>query len=86
MFKKKLLPNVEFKSIVDSSQIGYVKPEPKIYEIAEKMAGYKGGDILFVDDSRTNLMPATKLGWNVMWFDDFRPEESIERIKEAIKL
>lgn len=86
MIKKNMLPQVEYKAIVDSSAVGYVKPEPKIYEVAEKMAGYRGGDILFVDDSRANLMPATKMGWNVLWFDADRPDESIQRIREAVNL
>ena len=79
-----LLPNLPYTSVVDSSDVGAIKPETRIYEIAAKKTGVEVGDILLIDDSRTNLMAAEKLGWHVMWFDDFRPSESVERIKSTL--
>ena len=49
-------------------------------------AGCPPSEILLVDDARTNLMAAEKHGWRVLWFDDYRPEESIGRIKDALEL
>ena len=85
MMEHKLVPKLNYECIVDSSQVGAIKPEAKIYEIAEKMAGYSGSEILFIDDSRTNLMAAERFGWRVLWFDDYRPEESVKRVKAALK-
>ncbi|MCE7936417.1 helix-turn-helix domain-containing protein [Candidatus Saccharibacteria bacterium CPR2] len=85
MIEKKILPDLPYSAIVDSSIEGAIKPEPRIYEIAEKKARYSGNQILFVDDSRINLMAAEKRGWQVLWFDDYRPEESVERIRQAIE-
>jgi FMN phosphatase YigB (HAD superfamily) len=62
-----------------------IKPESKIYEVASKEANCPASEILLVDDARTNLMAAEKHGWRVLWFDDFRPEESIGRIKDALE-
>lgn len=86
MLKLGLLPKANYTAIVDSSEVGAIKPEPKIYQIAETMAGYAGEEILFADDSRTNLMAAQRFGWHVLWFDDYRPQESVDRIKEALDI
>lgn len=81
---KGLIPDLDYACIVDSSVVGSVKPEPTIYKTAESLAGFSGENILFVDDSRTNLMAAEKFGWRVLWFDDYRPSESVKRVKDAL--
>lgn len=86
MIEAKKLPNIKYKTIIDSSEVKSIKPEPKIFQIAEDRCGYTGTDIMFIDDSRTNLIAAEKLGWNVMWFDDYRPEESAKRVSAVFKI
>lgn len=85
MINKGLLPKLQYDVIVDSSEVGSIKPEESIYEVASKKAGVPSSEILFVDDSRTNLMAAERLGWRVLWFDDYRPTESARRIKDALE-
>jgi FMN phosphatase YigB (HAD superfamily)/DNA-binding Xre family transcriptional regulator len=85
MIQKGLLPNIAYTAIVDSSKTGVIKPNPKIYEIAQTKAGCPASEILLVDDSRSNLMAAERLGWHVLWFDDFNPTESIKRIKSVLE-
>ncbi len=82
---RELLPDVAYDAIVDSSQVGVIKPEAKVYEIATKVAHCAPEEILFVDDSRTNLMAGEKFGWHVLWFDDFRPDESVARVRAALE-
>jgi FMN phosphatase YigB (HAD superfamily) len=82
---RELLPDVAYDAIIDSSQLGVIKPEAKIYEVATKESRCPASDILFIDDSRTNLMAAEKTGWHVLWFDDSRPEESIGRVRQALE-
>jgi putative hydrolase of the HAD superfamily len=84
MRKQGILPNVPYDVIIDSSKVGAIKPEAKIYEVAAQKAGCAPSEILLVDDARTNLMAAEKQGWHVLWFDDYRPDESIKRIKDAL--
>lgn len=79
-----LIPSIDYRAVVDSSEVGAIKPEPKIYEIAQGLAGVEPHEILFVDDARANLMAAEHLGWKVMWFDDYNPAESIKRIKAIL--
>ncbi|MES2971736.1 MAG: HAD-IA family hydrolase [Patescibacteria group bacterium] len=86
MLKEGLLPDIPYASIVDSSVVGAIKPEPKIYEIAAAQAGIATAELLLVDDSRSNIMAAEKLGWHVLWFDDYRPEESAARVKNALEI
>lgn len=85
MKAKGLIPDVTYDSIVDSSIAHAIKPEPKIFEVASQQAGYEPGKILLIDDSRANLLAAERLGWHVLWFDDYRPKESITRIKKALE-
>lgn len=85
MLVSKLLPKIDYAAIVDSSVVGAIKPEPQIYEFAQAKAGVPPQDILLVDDSRSNLMAAEKFGWHVLWFDDYRPEESAARVKDSLE-
>jgi len=78
------IPNMPYSVIIDSSEVGAVKPEAAIYEIAQTKAGVEAQEILLIDDGRTNLMAADRLGWHVLWFDDFRPEESLDRVRQAL--
>ncbi len=80
----KLIPDINYSAVIDSSQVGAVKPEAKIYEVAQEKAGVAASEILLVDDSRSNLMAAEKMGWHVLWFDDYEPLESIPKIKESL--
>jgi putative hydrolase of the HAD superfamily len=79
------LPNLNYDAVVDSSAVAAIKPEPKIYEIAQERAGCRPEEILLIDDSRANLMAAERLGWRVLWFDDSLPEESVGRVREALE-
>jgi HAD superfamily hydrolase (TIGR01509 family) len=80
-----LIPDIYYDAIVDSSQVGALKPETKMYEIAAEQAGCQPEDILLIDDSRPNLMAAAKLGWHVMWFDDARPSTSAEAVRQTLE-
>lgn len=85
MLKAGLLPNIAYDAIVDSSKVGVLKPDPKIYDIAESMAGVAANEILLIDDTRANLMPAQRAGWHVMWFNDYDSMEATERVRTALE-
>jgi len=86
MIQTGLIPALPYNVVVDSSEVGAIKPERKMYEIAAEKAGVPPEEILLVDDSRANLMAAEHMGWKVLWFDDYRPEESAQRVKDALEL
>ncbi|OVE78482.1 hypothetical protein BVY00_02650 [bacterium G20] len=82
---KGLIPDVPFKAIVDSCKIGAAKPEAKIYEMAEELTAMEPGEILLIDDTRPFLTAADRAGWQVLWFDEDDPEDSIARIKTYLE-
>ena len=85
MITEGALPNIPYAQIIDSSVERLIKPEEKIFQIAQDRAGVAPEEILFIDDSRSNLMAAEKLGWKVMWFDDYRPDISAQRVRKALE-
>ena len=80
-----LVPNINYDVIIDSSEVGAIKPEEAIYEEAEDRSNCQPSEILLIDDSRPNLMTASKKGWKVLWFNSNNPEQSISRIKNALE-
>lgn len=85
MLKRNLLPNLDYDAIIDSSQTGHIKPEEEIYKKAQEASGANSEEILFIDDSRANIMAAGQMGWHVLWFDDSHPAESVKRIKQTLE-
>ncbi len=85
MMAQGLLPQVPYAAIIDSSVVKAIKPEPLIYQIATEQAQVPAEEILLVDDSRANVMAAEKFGWHVLWFDDYRPQESSAHVKAALE-
>ena len=85
MLKQDIIPDLKYDVIIDSCSAGAIKPEQAIFEIATKQAGVPAEQILLIDDSRANLMAAERMGWRVSWFDDFRPKESSDRVRQALE-
>jgi len=80
------LPAVSFETIVDSSKVHALKPEPQMYEIAAEMAGITDPrEILLVDDDTPNLAAAARMGWQTISFDPYKPEESIVHVSTALQ-
>jgi HAD superfamily hydrolase (TIGR01509 family) len=86
MKERGLIPDVAYTTVIDSSEVGAIKPDPKIYEAAMTAVKRPPAEILLVDDSRANVMAAERLGWHVLWFDDYRPDESVARIRTALEV
>jgi putative hydrolase of the HAD superfamily len=51
-----------FHHVVESSQVGVRKPEPRFYEIACETAGVSPENVVFLDDLGINLKPAKAMG------------------------
>lgn len=82
---KGLIPDADYKVVVDSCKVGMAKPDPKIYEKAQELAAVEAGEILLIDDTRSFLTAADNTGWQVLWFDEDNPEGSIARIKKYLE-
>jgi len=58
-----------FDTVLDSSQIGVRKPDPRFYAELLTRLGRPAHEILFVDDFEENLVPAAALGMHTLHFD-----------------
>ena len=70
-------------AIVDSSEIGVRKPDPRIFEHAlETLGGIDPARAIFVDDFEANIAAAESLGFRgVLMKDDYHPAlEEIDRL------
>ena len=59
-----------FRDIVVSGDEKCVKPDPRIYEIAERRFGYPPEALFFIDDSPHNIEAAARRGWQTHLFTD----------------
>lgn len=51
-----------FDHVVESSQVGVRKPDPRFYELACELAGVQPTEVVFLDDLGVNLKPAKAMG------------------------
>lgn len=80
----RLLPPVDWSVIIDSSTVGFQKPEPAIFKLAIKKAGVPASQILFVDNTQENIIAADKLKLQTFWYDSANYENSSQQLGEYI--
>ena len=62
----------DFDAIINSSEIGYAKPDPEVFHVALDAMGAEPSRVLFVDDSADNVAAAHQLGINAYRFENAR--------------
>lgn len=82
---RKLLDDFTWDVTVDSSVVGFQKPDPEIYQIAEEKAGVKPEEIFFIDNSAKNIEGAQKAGWQTFHYDATNPEKASKDLMEVWK-
>jgi putative hydrolase of the HAD superfamily len=75
-----LTPNISWDAIVDSSVEGVKKPDFGIYKLAEEKAHASGNEILFIDNSKSNIDAAKEFGWNTFLYDSSYIEKSSDEL------
>lgn len=81
--KRGILPKIKWDNIIDSSVAGLRKPDEKIYQLAEKVADVKGGEILFIDNTLENLSAAKDFcGWQTFYYDSSDIEKSNKKLPD----
>jgi putative hydrolase of the HAD superfamily len=59
-----------FSTLMFSSDVGVMKPEPAIYALADDRIGAADDGVLFFDDRRANVEAARRHGWRAhLWTD-----------------
>lgn len=82
--KKGHIPDIGWEVIIESAGYGVIKPEPKIYEIAEALAKVSPNELFFIDDHIEMVEAAKKRGWHGEVFDPKDRNGSIKRIKKSL--
>lgn len=59
-----------FHAYVTSAEIGVMKPDPRIYQVALARTSAQPQEALFIDDSRPNILAARDLGMQTVHFVD----------------
>ena len=59
-----------FDDIVVSGDEKLAKPDPQIFELAERRFGQPASAMLFIDDNADNIAAAAEAGWHVHHFTD----------------
>lgn len=85
IIKKDILPHIVWNTIIDSSVVGFAKPDRKIFEIAEEEAQVKPASILFVENNQHNIEVAKSLGWQTFFYDSADYEKSSKELEEFAK-
>ncbi len=65
------------RAVIISEEVGYLKPHPKLFDVATRRAGTVPEAILYVGDSyHSDVEGARRAGWQVAWYttDDRRDE------------
>ncbi|HBY05750.1 MAG: HAD-superfamily hydrolase [candidate division TM6 bacterium GW2011_GWE2_42_60] len=52
----------QFDGMIFSFEVGYVKPDPKIYRLLLKTYGLTASETLFIDDKKVNIDAAQRIG------------------------
>lgn len=71
-----------FDKMIISAEVGAMKPEPKIFQIALEQFGVKPKEAVFVDDFYVNIEGCEKVGIRGIHFKD--PETTLQQLKELL--
>ena len=71
-----------FDKMIISAEVGAVKPEPKIFQIALEQFGVKPKEAVFVDDFYINIEGSEKVGMKGIHFRD--AESTLQQLKELL--
>jgi HAD superfamily hydrolase (TIGR01509 family) len=55
-----------FDGYIYSYEVGVMKPDGKIYEVLEELAGRRGKEILYLDDRPENVVAGAARGWRTI--------------------
>jgi len=71
-----------FQHMIISAEVGVVKPDPKIYQLALEQLQVEAEEAVFVDDVLENIEACQKVGMQGIQFKD--PESAIKQLKALL--
>ncbi len=72
-----------FDALIVSAELGVIKPDPKIYQIALEQLKVDPDEVVFVDDTFSNVEAARALGMHGIHFRS--PEQTLNKLNEMLK-
>ena len=75
-----------FDVLLDESETGLAKPDPRAYDQAAAAMGLDPAGIVFVDDDPANVAGATAAGMAAVHFDITDPAGSFDRVRRRLGL
>jgi|GEM_PF-1898295 len=82
--KYKMVPNIEYKKVYLSYQLGLIKPDIALFKLVQTESGVNPEEILFIDDKSENLIAPTNLGWKTILFNPNQAQQGVDKIKKMI--
>ena len=73
-----------FQTVVISAEVGVMKPDARIFDIALKQAGVSANEAVFVDDLPANIESCEEMGIKGILFSD--PQGALEQLKQTLKI
>lgn len=80
---RNILPTIKWDVVIDSSVVGFRKPQDEIYKLAEDKSGFDADRILFIENSPINIDAAKKRGWQTLLYDPsdiFGSNKKLEKV------
>lgn len=71
-----------FDSYIFSHEVRSMKPAPPIYDALEASAGFKGPDLLYIDDRAENIEAAQARGWRCILHHD--PAATVREVRNLV--
>jgi HAD superfamily hydrolase (TIGR01509 family) len=59
-----------FDGYILSYEHDAMKPDPRLYEVVERVTGRRGSDLLYLDDRLENIQAGTARGWQTILHED----------------
>ncbi|MBI4447266.1 MAG: HAD family hydrolase [Acidobacteria bacterium] len=82
-----------FKTVIISDEIGWRKPAPQFFQIAQERSGYKAADSLYVgDDAHADVLGAVRAGFQTVWLvqdhatPPVAPRWRIKKLSDLVEL
>ena len=83
--KTNLIPQIDWNIVIDSSLVGFQKPDLEIYKLAEDKAKVNPSKILFIDNLSGHLKIPKKRNWQTFLYDPANPEKSSQNLLKLLR-
>lgn len=84
LLEKHLIPNIDYEQIIFSCDVGMMKPNADIYDLARTKSGAPPEEILLVDDRNDYCEGAERAGWQNFLFDSKERDRSVNELREFL--